>query len=289
MSTAIAEIDNWGTSTKKSKNETSDAGLLQKLVASSRIFPELVRDWPDCCHQKKYDMLQAALRFLLMAYMDEIHNLLLSKFFHDIASPINALGLLLEMLKDRTPTEDIQMAQQCCDSISNFLRLYRILLPAQECTSKKFSDAGGAEIFKQVEDYLQKTSKKDGFSFENHVPARQISDSAGKIILCVFTLLRGSMHPLRSFVISPKNGEGIELAATSQQITNTREFATVTAFFDNITRGLDVPNGAEYKSNALHLFLKQLLLEGLWAVSLLHNKNSVSLVLTRSSEPLNLR
>lgn len=110
--------------------------------------------------------------------MDDIITLLGAKFCHDIASPLNALGLILEIL-DTNDQKNLLFAKQSKTSLVNCLNFYRLL----------FSYHKSETLFEKAIQWIKQECRNKKIVLQIELETRQQEDWLGKIVLCAFSIL----------------------------------------------------------------------------------------------------
>lgn len=110
--------------------------------------------------------------------MDRALQLLGAKFCHDIASNINALGLILEMEADQPDAQNMHFAKQSHSALITLLDFYRILFGYRTETN----------FFTKVQKWIQHDSNRKNLSlvFPNE---SVMLNWASKTILCAYAIL----------------------------------------------------------------------------------------------------
>lgn len=195
---------------------------------------------------------------------ESVYQLLAARFCHDLASPINASGLLLEFCGD---AETQAMAQQNQDTLVNLLQLYRILFAYRE----------GQDLFSKASAVIQKACQLKGASLEivageETQESRDVpSDEMGKILVCLFYSLAGVLREGDRVILA----EGHEAEVSQSEAGGTPCFHLIWETSHPLPT-LSLPPQAKEPSSqeALELFLAFLI------------RNAGAVLEGRPSEPL---
>lgn len=173
---------------------------------------------------------------------DHSYQLLAAKFCHDLASPINAMGLILEMIEeDNYDYSHIKLAQQNQTTLVNILNLYRIFFAyrsQQDLFAKSISTIKALCLEKEV-------------SFTLSLLDSTVSDKIGKISACLFYIFYGLLQ---------KN-DSISLIESKYQNYTFNFLTKKNLPYQNLLEILNSPSPTTtYPSpTSLHFFLKYIL------------------------------
>ncbi|MDR3285501.1 MAG: hypothetical protein LBS83_02340 [Holosporales bacterium] len=192
----------------------------------------------------------------------EIYALLLSKFCHDITSPINALSLIFELLETHN-LKEIDMAKQSCQDIFDILAFYKILF-----LCNKF------DAFDKVVKYFKNICKKKNIQFSNNIiDTESVSEELSKIFLCVFFIFLSKNKQIKSIFIE-KNQKGTVFSIFSDSPEILKKFKTIE---------FNKKKENELNSKlAINLFLQKLLEKENYQIITIYEKDVLKLIIDKN-------
>jgi hypothetical protein len=138
----------------------------------------------------------------LLPFSTQLADLVAAKICHDFATPLNAMGLTLEMLEDshgKISREDISIIKQSYEQLHKKLSILRLLFSCTKTAVSSISDA--VEIFKNH-------TKGAGISFFlflptdpsifDHLPYQEhmgsVENLFPKLWICLLLMISESLH-----------------------------------------------------------------------------------------------
>ena len=204
------------------------------------------------------------LRFILELH--QVYNLLLSRMCHDMASPINAIGILFEMLaEDSSSKQELKLAKQSHDQLVDILTFYRILLSYRD----------NSHNFQKAISYISSYCRKNEVLFENKITGEQ-SDNIGKIVACIFSIILTKIQNLRSLSIRRILNNDYVIMASSRNSINFSSFSDISDNFCEESCLFD-------SKVAIPLFLNKMLKEERITLSITEVDGLIKFMLSKST------
>lgn len=114
-------------------------------------------------------------------------------FCHDLASPINAAGLIWEAWESSLTTHENRLAQQNQASLLTLLEFYRIF----------FANRPPQHLFSRALNLLKTLSKQQQFLFVMDARMEDMDDSLGKILALLIYMFRGNLQSGDAVCLEP--------------------------------------------------------------------------------------
>lgn len=114
-------------------------------------------------------------------------------FCHDLASPINASGLIWEALEGSLTTHENRLAQQNQESLLTLLEFYRIF----------FANRPPQHLFSRALNLLKTIGKQQQLLLVLDSQLEDLDDTLGKILALIIYMFRGNLQSGDAILLEP--------------------------------------------------------------------------------------